>query len=257
MNMNLAVIGLTAILLTPAQIVAAAEKDKDPLAVVMLGAAGEWDFPGGDFSLGPSVAVEFGMIKDWLEIEIGGAKLFRRGTSEWESEVVFRKGGWRARAKEILLRAETMKDAHARQEMREVAASYQRLAQQANNCPGRETRRRPHRTAAARTDGLRSRTCDWRPGITRERVKGRSGTNTCPTDFLCPVTDTQQTIGRRLFFWGRYLCRVHFIEQNVVATWLRSVAASRHFAPQPKCEGIIRCCLSITARWLRLRSWAH
>jgi len=102
-----------------------------------------------------------------------------------------------------------------------------------------------------------SRTCDRGPGITRERVKGRSGTKTCPTDFPSPVTDTQQTIGRRLFFWGRYSCRVHFIEQNVAATWLRSVAASRHFAPQPKCEGIIRCCLSITARWLRLRSWAH
>src|SRR5258708_6933061 len=102
-----------------------------------------------------------------------------------------------------------------------------------------------------------SRTCDRGPGITRERVKGRSGTKTCPTDFPCPVTDTQQTVGHRLFFWGRYSCRVHFIEQNVAATWLRSVAASRHFAPQPKCEGIIRCCLSITGRWLRLRSWAH
>jgi hypothetical protein len=95
-----------------------------------------------------------------------------------------------------------------------------------------------------------SRTCDRGPGITRERVKGRSGTKTCPTDFPCPVTDTQQTIWRRLFFWGRYSCRVHFIEQNVAATWLKSVAASRHFAPQPKCEGIIRCCLSITARCL-------
>jgi pyruvate-formate lyase len=44
--------------------------------------------------------------------------------------------GWRARAKEILLRAETMKDAHARQEMREVAASYQRLAQQVEQLSG-------------------------------------------------------------------------------------------------------------------------
>src|SRR6266436_1130363 len=48
----------------------------------------------------------------------------------------------------------------------------------------------------------RSRTCDRRPGITRERVKGRSGTKTCPTDFPCPVTDIQQTIGHRLFFGG-------------------------------------------------------
>ena len=37
--------------------------------------------------------------------------------------------GLRARAKEILLRVETMKDADARQEMREVAAGYERLAQ--------------------------------------------------------------------------------------------------------------------------------
>src|SRR5712671_8232890 len=47
-----------------------------------------------------------------------------------------------------------------------------------------------------------SRTCDRGPGITRERVKGRSGTKTYPTDFPCPVTDTQQTIGRRLYLLG-------------------------------------------------------
>jgi hypothetical protein len=67
------------------------EKDKDPLAVVALGAAGEWGFPGGKFSRGPSAAVEFSLIKDWVEVEIGGARLFRRGVAEWEGEVVFRK----------------------------------------------------------------------------------------------------------------------------------------------------------------------
>jgi len=35
----------------------------------------------------------------------------------------------RARAKEVLAKAETMKDADARREMREIAVSYERLAQ--------------------------------------------------------------------------------------------------------------------------------
>jgi hypothetical protein len=66
-------------------------EEMEPLAVVALGAAGEWGFPGGKFSRGPSAAVEFALIKDWVEVEAGGAKLFRRGVSEWETEVVFRK----------------------------------------------------------------------------------------------------------------------------------------------------------------------
>ena len=35
----------------------------------------------------------------------------------------------RARAKEVLAQVESMKDANARQEMREIAADYERLAQ--------------------------------------------------------------------------------------------------------------------------------
>ena len=89
MTNNLVILGVAAALLIcpdPAR-----AGDKEPLAVVALGAAGEWGFPGNTFSRGPSASVEFTVIKDWLEIEVGGAKLFRRGSSEWEGEVVFRK----------------------------------------------------------------------------------------------------------------------------------------------------------------------
>ncbi len=89
MNRNLVVLGMAIALLASPNMAPA--KEKDPLAVVALGAAGDWGFPDGKFSGGPSVAVEFSAIKDWLEIEVGGAKLFRRGSSEWETEVVFRK----------------------------------------------------------------------------------------------------------------------------------------------------------------------
>jgi hypothetical protein len=91
MNMQWAAAGLVIALLCPLGAAAAEENEKEPLAVVALGGAGEWGFPGGKFSRGPSAAVEFSLIKEWVEVEIGGAKLFRRGTSEWEAEVVFRK----------------------------------------------------------------------------------------------------------------------------------------------------------------------
>ena len=91
MNRNLAILGLTVALFASDHGATAAEKDNDPLWVAMIGAAGEWGIPGGDFNVGPSVAVEFSAIKDWLEIEMGSAKLFRGNKSEWENEIVFRK----------------------------------------------------------------------------------------------------------------------------------------------------------------------
>jgi hypothetical protein len=78
-----------AIALLPCAEKAQAE-DKEPLAVVSLGAAVEAGLPG-PISRGPSAAVEFSAIKDWLEVEVGGARLSRRGLSEWEAEVIFRK----------------------------------------------------------------------------------------------------------------------------------------------------------------------
>jgi hypothetical protein len=68
----------------------AAAEEKEPTAVVGIGGAGEWGVPGPT-SFGPSVSVEFTPIKDWLEIEIGAASLFRRGATEFESDLVFKK----------------------------------------------------------------------------------------------------------------------------------------------------------------------
>jgi hypothetical protein len=44
---------------------------------------------------------------------------------------------WRARAQEILAQAKTMRDAEARQTMREIAARYERLAQRVEQRTGR------------------------------------------------------------------------------------------------------------------------
>ena len=86
---NIGRIWLAVALLLYAQ--TASAEEKEPLAVIGLGAAFERGSESAQFSRGPSAAIEFNAIKDWLEIEVGGAKLFRRGHSEWEAEVVFRK----------------------------------------------------------------------------------------------------------------------------------------------------------------------
>jgi hypothetical protein len=66
-------------------------EEKEPSAVVAIGPEGEWSFPGNRFSIGPSASVEFSVIKDWLEVEIGGGTLFSRGQKEWEADVLFKK----------------------------------------------------------------------------------------------------------------------------------------------------------------------
>lgn len=68
----------------------AAAAEKEPTAVIAIGGAGEWGLPGAT-SFGPSASVEFTPIKDWLEIEIGAATLFRRGVTEFETDLIFKK----------------------------------------------------------------------------------------------------------------------------------------------------------------------
>jgi|SRR4051794_9546151 hypothetical protein len=66
-------------------------EDKEPFAVLELGGAGEWSFPDSTHVLGPSIAAEFDVIKEWLEIEVGDSTLFRRGHTEWGTELLFKK----------------------------------------------------------------------------------------------------------------------------------------------------------------------
>ena len=67
-----------------------AAQEKEPTAILAIGGTTEWALPGAT-SFGPTASVEFTPIKDWLEIEIGGATLFRRGASEFETDLIFKK----------------------------------------------------------------------------------------------------------------------------------------------------------------------
>ena len=65
-------------------------EEKEPSAIIEIGSAGEWGLPGAS-KFGPSAAVEFTPIKDWLEIEAGVSPLFGGGGTEWETDLLFKK----------------------------------------------------------------------------------------------------------------------------------------------------------------------
>jgi hypothetical protein len=72
----------------PLFISAAQAEEKEPLAIFELGTAVN---SAAAASAGPTVAVEFTPIKDWLEIEIGTGPFFGAGPADWSTDVLFKK----------------------------------------------------------------------------------------------------------------------------------------------------------------------
>jgi hypothetical protein len=69
----------------------AEDKDKEPTAVLEFGGAVERNLNGAETSIGPSAAVEFNVIKDWLEIEAGLSRLSSGRNAEWSTDLLFKK----------------------------------------------------------------------------------------------------------------------------------------------------------------------
>lgn len=67
------------------------DKDSEPAAILELGGAAARDLKGGGSSFGGDLAVEFTPIEKWLEIEVGTTPLFRRHSTEWDTDVLFKK----------------------------------------------------------------------------------------------------------------------------------------------------------------------
>jgi len=67
-------------------------QERQPVAVFELGVAGEQSLTSGSSSsFGPTAAVEFTPIKNWLVIETGVTSLFSHGQTEWDTDFVFKK----------------------------------------------------------------------------------------------------------------------------------------------------------------------
>lgn len=65
--------------------------ETEPVAVVELGGAGDWNVKDGARSFGPTAAVEFTPIENWLELEAGVTPLFARHSTEWSTDLLFKK----------------------------------------------------------------------------------------------------------------------------------------------------------------------
>lgn len=66
-------------------------QDKDPIAILEIGAATSWNVMGGAATFAPNFAVEVTPIENWLEIEAGVSPFFTRNSTEWDTDLLFKK----------------------------------------------------------------------------------------------------------------------------------------------------------------------
>jgi hypothetical protein len=93
------------LLLCAGNVAWAKSPEKEHFAVVELGGAGFWSIKNGASSFGPSVAVEVTPIENRLELEFGTTPLFRRHSTEWGTDLVFKKPWDLSKKVELMLGA--------------------------------------------------------------------------------------------------------------------------------------------------------
>jgi hypothetical protein len=78
-------------------------EDKDPVAILEIGAATSWNVTGGAATFAPNFAVESTPIENWLEIEAGVSPFFTRNSTEWDTDLLFKKPWTLSRKAEFML----------------------------------------------------------------------------------------------------------------------------------------------------------
>ncbi len=78
-------------------------QDKDPVAIVELGAATNWNLNGGAATFAPNLAAEVTPIENWLEIEAGVSPFYTRDSTEWDTDLLFKKPWTLSRKAEFML----------------------------------------------------------------------------------------------------------------------------------------------------------
>ena len=78
-------------------------EDKDPIAIVELGAATSWNLRGGAATFAPNLAAEVTPIENWLELEAGVAPFYTRKSTEWDTDLLFKKPWTISRKAEFML----------------------------------------------------------------------------------------------------------------------------------------------------------
>jgi hypothetical protein len=77
--------------------------DDDPAIIVELGASTSWNTTGGAASFAPNLAAEATPIENWLELEAGVSPFFTRNSTEWDTDLLFKKPWTLSRKAECML----------------------------------------------------------------------------------------------------------------------------------------------------------
>jgi hypothetical protein len=68
-----------------------ASDEKDPAAILEIGASTSWNVTGGAATFAPNLAVETTPIENWLELEAGVSPFYTRNATEWDTDPLFKK----------------------------------------------------------------------------------------------------------------------------------------------------------------------
>jgi hypothetical protein len=77
--------------------------DDDPNVILELGASTSWNSTGGAASFAPNLAAETTPIENWLELEAGVSPFFTRHSTEWDTDLLFKKPWTLSRKAEFML----------------------------------------------------------------------------------------------------------------------------------------------------------
>ena len=80
-----------------------ASEDRDPAAILEIGAATSWNVAGGAATFAPNFAVETTPIENWLELEAGVSPFFTHHSTEWDTDLLFKKPWIISRKAEFML----------------------------------------------------------------------------------------------------------------------------------------------------------
>ncbi len=78
-------------------------EDHEPKAILELGAAMSWDLSGGAATFAPNLAAEITPIENWLELEAGVSPFYTRSSTEWDTDLLFKKPWTLSRKAEFML----------------------------------------------------------------------------------------------------------------------------------------------------------
>jgi len=80
-----------------------ANEDKEPTAILELGAATSWNFSGGAATFAPNLAAEVTPIENRLELEAGVSPFYTRNSTEWDTDLLFKKPWTISRKAEFMM----------------------------------------------------------------------------------------------------------------------------------------------------------